>query len=61
MTDQIETEIIAETESLAVWVSQEPDGETSYHLELSSATIHFFEEEWQEFLLLISRVSKKEK
>ena len=29
-----------------------PDGETTYHLELNNVTLHFFREEWDEFLEL---------
>jgi hypothetical protein len=59
MTDEIPTEVIAETESYSVWVSQEPDGEVTYHVEVGGVTIHFFDEEWNEFLQLISKVPKK--
>ena len=59
MTDEIPTEVIAETESYSVWVSQEPDGEVTYHVEIGGVTIHFFDEEWNEFLQLISKVPKK--
>lgn len=44
---------IAETENYIVWRVQEPDGETTYHIELGTATLHFFREEWDEFLKLI--------
>ena len=56
MTDEIPTEVIAETESYSVWVSQEPDGEVTYHVEVGGVTVHFFEEEWNEFLQLIRKV-----
>ncbi len=46
----LETEVIAETESYLAWRADEPDGESTYHLELNNLTVHFFEEEWQEFL-----------
>jgi hypothetical protein len=59
MTDEIPTEVIAETESYSVWVSQEPDGEVTYHVEVGGVTIHFFDEEWNEFLQLISKVPRK--
>lgn len=52
-TDQPETSVVAETESYLVWRAEEPDGETTYHLELNNVTVHFFEEEWQEFLKLV--------
>jgi hypothetical protein len=47
------TETLAETESYLAWKAEEPDGETTYHLELNNVTIHFFKEEWDEFLELV--------
>ena len=47
------TETLAETENYIVWKAEEPDGETTYHLELNNVTIHFFKEEWDEFLELV--------
>ena len=47
------TETLAETENYLVWKSDEPDGETTYHVELGSVTVHFFREEWEEFLELV--------
>lgn len=44
------TETLAETENFLVWKAEEPDGETTYHIELNNVTVHFFEEEWNEFL-----------
>ncbi len=49
-------EILSETENLSLWRAEEPDGETTYHLELGSVTVHFFREEWDEFLQLIREV-----
>jgi hypothetical protein len=46
------TETIAETENYMAWRAEEPDGETTYHVELNNVTLHFFEEEWAEFLEL---------
>jgi hypothetical protein len=46
------TETLAETENYLVWKADEPDGETTYHVELGNITIHFFKEEWEEFLAL---------
>jgi len=46
------TDTIAETENYMAWKAEEPDGETTYHLELNSVTLHFFQEEWDEFLEL---------
>lgn len=47
-----DTEVIAETESYLAWKADEPDGESTYHLELNNLTVHFFSEEWDEFLQL---------
>jgi hypothetical protein len=46
------TETLAETENFLAWKAEEPDGETTYHIELNNVTVHFFEEEWEEFLEL---------
>lgn len=46
------TETLAETENFLVWKAEEPDGETTYHIELNNVTVHFFTEEWEEFLEL---------
>ena len=56
MTDNgknLETATLAETDNYMVWKADEPDGEATYHIELNSVTIHFFEEEWEEFTKLI--------
>jgi hypothetical protein len=47
------TETLAETESYLAWKAEEPDGETTYHLELNNVTMHFFKEEWDEFIELV--------
>jgi hypothetical protein len=46
-------EILAESENFSLWQAEEPDGEMTYHLELGTVTVHFFREEWEEFLSLI--------
>ena len=46
------TEVIAETDNYLAWRADEPDGEITYHLELNNVTLHFFGEEWEEFLKL---------
>lgn len=48
----LDTETIAETENYLAWKAEEPDGEITYHLELNNLTVHFFAEEWQEFMAL---------
>lgn len=46
------TEVVVETENYMVWKAEEPDGETTFHLELNNVTLHFFQEEWDEFMRL---------
>jgi hypothetical protein len=46
------TQTIAETDSYLAWTAEEADGETTFHLELNNVTVHFFTEEWQEFIEL---------
>lgn len=51
------TETLAETENYLIWKAEEPDGETTYHVELNNVTVHFFTEEWEEFLALVRSLS----
>jgi len=44
---------LSETKNFEVWLAEEPDGETTYHVELGLATLHLFQEEWEEFLDLL--------
>lgn len=50
--DYPQTQTLAETENYVAWKADEPDGETTFHLELNNVTVHFFREEWEEFLEL---------
>ena len=52
----IETTTIAETESMGIWKAEEPDGETVYNVQLNNVTIHFFQEEYAEFVQLIKQI-----
>jgi hypothetical protein len=54
----IKTTTLAETSNFIAWCAQEPDGEKTYHLELGTVTLHFFNEEWQEFLDLIRELQQ---
>ncbi|NMB63094.1 MAG: hypothetical protein GYA18_12275 [Chloroflexi bacterium] len=62
MSDSEKTNVvtIAETDNYMAWKSEEPDGEDIYHLELNNVTLHFFIEEWQEFLDLMQDLIKKD-
>lgn len=54
------TTTIAETDNFLAWKADEPDGETTYHLELNNVTLHFFTEEWKEFLKLVETIVDEE-
>ena len=58
MSDDIPVTTLAETAEYIVWTSDEPDEETIYHVELGSVTLHFFREEWKEFIDLIDTAAK---
>jgi len=49
-------EVLAESESFSVWRTEEIEDEITYHLELGTVTVHFFREEWDEFLSLVGEV-----
>jgi hypothetical protein len=53
---ETKTEMIAETDNYLAYRAEEPDGETTYHLQLNNVTIHFFQEEWKEFLKLAQQL-----
>lgn len=57
--DEVPTETLSETENYMIWLSEEPDGETVYHLELGSVTLHFFREEWEEVMQLMKGLEKQ--
>lgn len=52
------TDVIAETDNYLAWSANEPDGETTFHLELNNVTLHFFREEWDELLELMRSLLK---
>jgi hypothetical protein len=54
---EINTTTIAETNSMGAWKAEEPDGEVVFNLQLNNITIHFFQEEWNEFLDLIKQIN----
>ena len=58
MTTELEPVVktLAESDNYIAWQAEEPDGEITYHMELNSVTLHFFKEEWEEFLEIIKMV-----
>jgi len=55
------TQTLAETDNYIARRADEPDGETTIHLELNNITLHFFQEEWTEFLDLVRELGKEGK
>ncbi|MBI3242085.1 MAG: hypothetical protein HYZ49_07320 [Chloroflexi bacterium] len=51
--DDSKTNVLAETENYVIYVAEEFDGETTYHVELDKVTLHFFREEFEELLRLV--------
>ena len=58
MSEDVPVETLAETANYVAWVSEEPDGEAVWHLELGRVTLHFFREEWDELLRLVQLARK---
>ncbi|TFH34060.1 MAG: hypothetical protein E4G99_10260 [Anaerolineales bacterium] len=58
MTQEPEVKVvtIAETASYIAWSAIEPDVEKTYHVELGTVTLHFFQEEWDEFIELVAKI-----
>ncbi len=52
---------IVETENNMIYRSEDPDGETTYNLQLNNVTINFFQEEWDEFLDLVRELLRQVK
>ena len=58
-TPEMKTQTLAETDNYIAWQAEEPD-EVTYHLELNNVTLHFFTEEWLEFLDLARLLVKED-
>ena len=56
--DEPTIDVLAESENFGLWRAEEPDGEMTYHLELGTVTVHFFREEWEEFLELMGKMEE---
>lgn len=54
MSQGTDVQTLGESENYAVWVSREEDlQEIIYHVEINNVTLHFFEDEWEEFSQVI--------
>jgi len=58
MSNEPNTDTLAETENFMAWRADEPDGEVTYYLQLGRATINFFMEEWDELRASIPELKK---
>ena len=58
MSEEGTIEVLAETEDFSVWRIEEPDDETTYHLEIGTVTVHLFQEEWDQFMELVAQLGK---
>lgn len=56
--DNMEVDMVAETENFAVWRSPDDEG-FIYHVELGSITLHLASDEWEELLELMSDANDK--
>lgn len=56
--ENMEVDMVAETENFAVWRSPDEEG-FIYHVELGSITLHLASDEWEEFLELMSDANDK--
>lgn len=54
----IPTETLAESENFVLWVSEEPDGEIVYHIDMGAVTLHFFQEEFDELLRMLKSIKR---
>lgn len=52
-----EDDTLGETENYEAWVSYDGEGgEPVFHIETGRSTLHFFSEEWEEFLQLMAQL-----
>lgn len=59
MADDKELEPLVETENYAVLRATSEEGEVIYHVELFNFTVHFYQEEWNEFVALINEAQNE--
>ena len=55
LPESVPSDILAQVEDFVVWMSTEED-ESVYHLELGNVTLHFFQEEWENLVELITTI-----
>lgn len=52
----IPTQTLAESENFTIWVSEEPDGETVFHIDVGAVSLHLFEEEFLDLIKLLGNI-----
>lgn len=57
MNNEIDMEIIAETETFSVLRTEDEDG-VVYHVELGGVSLHLEPEEWDELIILIKSAAQ---
>lgn len=58
--DNIKVKTLHEGETFSIYRVEDEDGEIGYDLNLfDSVTLHFLEEEWNEFLEVLDQVTRK--
>lgn len=55
--ENVQVEPLVETENFAVLKAVASDGEVVYHVEMFNMTLHFFDDEWKEFIALITEAA----
>ena len=58
MEPEIKTTTLAESDEYLAWKADEPDGETTYYLQMNQVTINFFEDEWKIFMEFLRTLVK---
>ena len=56
--DDLIFELLAETEELAIYRGSEVEDEVIYNIELGTVTLHFFQEEWDELVAVITAAAE---
>jgi len=50
--DDMEANIISETENFIIWRNDDDEDGVTYHVELGGVTLHLSAEEWDELVVL---------
>jgi hypothetical protein len=53
-----EGEVLAETENMFVWRSDEAEVGFLYHVEMGGVTLHLLADEWDELVVLVNSASR---